>query len=115
MAFPIVSIVSVSNYRISDESGKTLTTVTFNFDIDIVEYVVRVVGTSHDTGILAHQFVGNVSAGTNVAAEIDWTECYQEGENRVNIYGKNASGQWTPYGGVAPEGDNSTALTFAEQ
>ena len=38
-----------------------------------------------------------ITAGTQVKATIDWTELYQEGQNRVNIYGKNTGGQWTPY------------------
>lgn len=36
---------------------------------------------------------------SQLTAEIDWTELYQEGNNRVNIYGKNIDGEWTPYEG----------------
>lgn len=39
------------------------------------------------------------SAGTELIAEIDWTELQQEGQNRINIYGKGLDGQWTPYSG----------------
>lgn len=34
-----------------------------------------------------------------LTAEIDWTELYQEGSNRVNIYGRNIKNEWTPYEG----------------
>lgn len=34
-----------------------------------------------------------------LSAEIDWLELYQEGTNRVNIYGKNIHREWTPYEG----------------
>lgn len=34
-----------------------------------------------------------------LTAEIDWTELYQEGKNRVNIYGRALDDTWTPYGG----------------
>jgi hypothetical protein len=34
-----------------------------------------------------------------VVGEIDWTELYREGENRINIYGKTVDGQWTEYAG----------------
>jgi hypothetical protein len=55
-------------------------------------------GTSWDSGTVAHSYTGNVVAGTECIAEIDFTELYQEGSNRVNIYGKSlSSGTWTPY------------------
>jgi hypothetical protein len=38
----------------------------------------------------------NKTAGTNITAIIDYSKLYQEGDNRINIYGKNSSG-WTPY------------------
>ena len=34
-----------------------------------------------------------------LSAEIDWTELYQEGTNRVNIYGRTLKDTWTPYQG----------------
>ncbi|QJT70413.1 hypothetical protein [Microcystis phage MaeS] len=42
---------------------------------------------------------GAVVAGAEITAQIDWTELYQEGDNRVNIYGQNTDGIWTPYEG----------------
>lgn len=114
MSAPNVDIVNVSNRIISKEVGLDRSLVTFTFDVDVIEWTVRVVGTSHNTGILADSYVGNVSKNTEQIAEIDWSECYQEGENRVNIYGKSTAGQWTPYDGIVTS-DNNTALTFAVQ
>jgi hypothetical protein len=94
---PIVTIVSVSVTKISDETGKNACNVTFSFDQDIVEYTVNVLGTSHDSGTVADSAVSNVTANTEITAEIDYTELYQEGNDQVNIYGKNASGTWSSY------------------
>lgn len=113
MATPVVTIVSVSQYVISDEVSKDRAVITFTFDTDITEWTVRVMGTSYNTGILADSYSGTtITAGTQITAEIDWTELYQEGENRVNIYGKNLVG-WTPYDGAVSSESNIT-LTFAE-
>jgi hypothetical protein len=98
---PAVTIVNISaptaDNTLSDETNMDRATITFKFDQDVTEWRVRTVGTDPETGILADSG-GAVSAGTEITAEVDWTELYGEGQNRVNIYGKNASGQWTPYG-----------------
>lgn len=54
--------------------------------------------------VMATKTVGNIvggsnviTAGTQITATIDWTKLYQEGQNKVNIYGQNTTGQWTPY------------------
>lgn len=98
---PTPTIVSVNapttDNTISDEPTMDRATVTFKFDTDVDEWTVRCTGTSPDTGILCDSG-GAVTAGTEVAAEIDYTELYSEGQNRINIYGKNAAG-WTPYSG----------------
>lgn len=71
-------------------------TITVRFDSDVVEYVARLNGTDHLTGINVHQG-GNAIANTNVQVIIDWNELSSEGANRINIYGKGLDGQWTPY------------------
>lgn len=91
---PTVTIVSQSQQKVSDENGVDRATVTFTFDQDVTEWKVNVLGSSHDTGTLADSG-GAVTQGTEITAEIDYTELYQEGQNRINIYGKN--GEWTPY------------------
>jgi hypothetical protein len=93
---PTPTIININKNTISDEPNMDRATVTFTFDQDVTEWRVRTIGTDHDTGILADSG-GAVSAGTEITAEVDYTELYGEGQNRVNIYGKNADGQWTPY------------------
>jgi hypothetical protein len=92
---PTPTIVSISQNVISDEVGKDICTVTFTFDTDVVAWEVRVLGTGHGTGTLADSG-GAVASGTQIQAVIDWTELYQEGVNRVNIYGQSSTG-WTAY------------------
>lgn len=42
-----------------------------------------------------------ITAGTQLQVTINNTEMYQEGSNRVNVYGQsNADGTWTPYDNV---------------
>lgn len=117
---PKVTIVSVSRTKISDEEGVDRVNITFNFDVNTLQYRVNVNGVDHTTGTIAHSgggkkvsemssmTVGNLStqtiqqisiivAGYNIVAEVDWTELYQQGENRVNIYGRGTNGAWTEY------------------
>lgn len=93
---PSVDTLSLDANKISDEPTKDTATVTFTFDQDVTEWRVRVLGTSPDSGFLADSG-GSVSAGTEINAVIDYTELQQEGSNRLNIYGRNSSGQWTQY------------------
>jgi len=117
---PKVTIVSVSHTKISDEAGMNTADITFTFDIDTTAFTVNVNGVSYDSGVVAHsgggksvadlstmtvldlssstvQQVSVIAAGYEIVAEIDWTELYAEGDNRVNIYGKNTDGVWSSY------------------
>jgi hypothetical protein len=94
MAQPIVTIVSVDRVKVSDEVGMNKANVVFTFDQNITQWTVNVMGVSYDTGTIADS--GNsVTAGTQITAEIDFTELYSEGDNQVNIYGRNSSGEWS--------------------
>jgi len=119
MTAPNVTIKNVTSTKISDETGKDISEVTFSFDQPTIEWTVNVLGTAHGTGTVAEydsrtvdemikysvdemlsftvdeskQFDSNV----DLIAEIDHTELYQEGDNRVNIYGKNQSNEWSSY------------------
>lgn len=92
----VISIVT-DNTKISGVNGKDRAIISFSFDKDITEYVARVLGVSYDTGTLAHRTIINATSGTILTAEVDYTELYQEGINRVNIYGKGTDGKWTVY------------------
>jgi fibronectin type 3 domain-containing protein len=97
---PVATIIGIeteaSGYVISDEETMNIARIRFKFDVDVTEWVVNVIGSSWDTGVLADSG-GFTAANDIITAEVDWTELYQEGDNRINIYGKDATGQWTPY------------------
>lgn len=92
---PGVTIVSVDMEVLSDEATKDRAVVKFTFDSDVTAWEVRVLGSGQGTGTLADSG-GAVLANTEIQAVIDWTELYQEGDNRINIYGQSAAG-WTPF------------------
>jgi hypothetical protein len=87
--------ISMSKNKISRETSQDRTYIKFSFDKDVTEWCVRSNGTSYNTGLLADSG-GAVTAGQEITAEIDYSELYQEGQNRINIYG-NVNGVWTPY------------------
>lgn len=94
--YPAPLIIDCTRIKISKKNTVDRSIVTFKFDTDVNEWTVRVSGVSYDTGILADSG-GKLAAGVNVTAEIDWSELYQEGQNKVNIYGKSKDGHWTQY------------------
>ncbi|MBO0962391.1 hypothetical protein J1P26_22065 [Neobacillus sp. MM2021_6] len=93
---PAVTIVSTSRSKLSDEVGMNQSIITFKFDQDVTEWRVRVLGIDPNTGTLADSG-GAVAANTNITASVEWNELYQEGQNRINIYGKGKDGSWTAY------------------
>jgi hypothetical protein len=97
---PVVTITSTTfptyDNTISDEPGSDYMTVKFKFDQDVTEWRVRALGTSHDNGTLIASGT-SVTGGTVVTVNVPWDKLYQEGSNKVNIYGKNSGGTWTPY------------------
>lgn len=93
---PVPTIISVSRSKISDETGVNFVEVRFSFDTNVTQWSVNVMGVDQTTGTIADSG-GAVSAGQEIVAVIDWTELYQEGQNRVNIYGRNSNGEWTLY------------------
>lgn len=95
-AYPVVSYLSTSKTKISDEVGINQSIITVQFDKDVTEYVAILNGTDYSTGVIVHQG-GAVSANTDAQVIIDWNELSSEGTNRINIYGKGLDGQWTPY------------------
>ena len=94
--YPVVTISDTSRNKISDESGSDTSEITFSFNVDVQAWEVRVMGSGNGTGTLADSG-GSVTAGQDINAIIDWTELYQEGDNKVNIYGQDLNGNWTPY------------------
>lgn len=91
-----VTVVSTSRVKISDEIGMDRASIVFKFNVDIKAWEVRVNGSGQGTGVLADSG-GSAIANAEITAEVDWTELQQEGQNRINIYGQNINGEWTPY------------------
>jgi hypothetical protein len=93
---PVVTIISIDHQKISDEVGIDSSHITFKCDIDISQWTMNVGGVSWDTGTIADSNT-TVTAGTQVIGIVVWNKL-SEGNNRINIYGKSASGVWTQYG-----------------
>lgn len=120
MAIPYVTILNITKTKLSDEVGFQTCDLTFAFDIPCIFYTVRCNGTSYDTGIeidtkdltvarfrqetvaSLRNFTVNdmriMLANTEFTTEIHYTDLYQQGENRINIYGLSETWEWTPYG-----------------
>lgn len=117
---PRVGIMELVLPKLSTNPNFQKTNLTFRFDSDVTEYTVRCTGNSPTTGIdcqsgsmdvqtqASKYTVAQASAlsvldftiipaYTDIIAEIDYTELFAEGVNRINIYGKNLNGDWTPY------------------
>lgn len=94
---PLPTLLVATRSKLSDEISKNVTNLTISFDKDVTEWTVNVLGSDPFTGTVADSG-GTVLAGAEITAIIDWTELYQEGQNRINVYGKTATGVWTPYG-----------------
>ncbi len=119
MSEPIVTSISLDRDTISAISGKNTATISFKFDIPVVEYSIDVTGTSHTSGILAGSGIKNVNtaktktvnqaklltvqqareflADTIINDFVDSTELYGAGSNRINVYGKSLDGTWSTY------------------
>jgi hypothetical protein len=119
MPIPYVTIHSIGSQKLSDEVGYQNTNLTFSFDIPCIFYTVRCNGTSYDTGIeidtkdltvtrfrqetvtslrnFTVQDMRIMLANTEFTTQIFYTDLYQEGENRINIYGLSETWEWTPY------------------
>jgi len=94
---PLVTIISVDNLKISKILGFDISTVKFKFDKDVTEWRINLQGSSYDTGVTLYSSASPVSANNEILGLVYGTNLFSEGENRVNIYGKDSSGNWTPY------------------
>lgn len=93
---PEVTHLIANNYKVSQIVGADISTLEFSFDQDIVQWRAVLLGTSHDTGTVLDSG-GEVSKNNKVFSVIYGNDLHQEGNNRINIYGKNTNGDWTLY------------------
>ena len=120
MPEPIITSINVDKPILSDEEGFNIGSVNFTFDQDTVAYSVKCLGTSYNTGTNVEEGDKSIStqatnytvaeantisvkefavfpAETLISAELIYTELYQEGANRINVYGKSIDGIWSTY------------------
>lgn len=93
---PKITFIEVDTYKVSRMIGCDLTTVRFKFDKDVVEWRANLQGSSYDTGTILDSGT-NLTANTEGFSVIYGTELSSEGQNRINVYGKDSDGNWTPY------------------
>lgn len=111
---PSVRIIGTDRFKVSDETGVSEAKIRFAFDRDVVEWQMRVMGVDPFTGIFADGGEA-VTANTPIEAVVSWDELYQEGHNRVNIYGKSINGIWTSYGNsLYIDGGSFLNVTFVK-
>jgi hypothetical protein len=118
----MIDVTAVSTFKLSYMDGFDSSLVTFKSDVDIVAWRINRLGTSWNSGDLLEEEKFDWSAANNktwsflesnsiswaqmafIEAEVSITsqiqaEELQEGTQRINVYGKDRSGSWSPYGG----------------
>lgn len=118
MAAPVITITSINRIKISNKDGRHRALIKFTSDQDLVDFIVKVNGTSHSTGSDAdysysrYIYPSNslypsssvylkdylLKVGEEEIAIVDYTELSGEGDYRINVYGCNSNGEWSNYG-----------------
>lgn len=93
---PIANVNWASKYKVSHLIGHNTTTISFNFDEETYEWCARLNGSSYDTGVKLDGKIEIVAKGVNITTSISGTGLI-EGENRINIYGKNKENKWSEF------------------
>lgn len=92
MAVPTINIITHSKDKISDESGFTVCSVTFQSNVSLLEWEARAGGTGNGTGILVGSG-STESANTNITFDVDYTELTDgDKDYTIYVYGRNADG-----------------------
>jgi hypothetical protein len=93
---PNITIISHTRDKISDETGLTTSTVTFQTDVPILEWEARADGSGHGTGLI----VGSGSShaeNSDIQFAVDYNELTSGDKSyKINIYARTMSG-WTEY------------------
>jgi hypothetical protein len=93
---PLVTITNITRTTVSKKLGVDKATVTFKFDKDVQKYEFRAGGMGQGLGVL-------LGAGTSktanqvITADLYYSDQLLEGINKINIYGQDMAGNWTPY------------------
>lgn len=117
MAGPQITIHSVSRYKLSHQAGFDESIVYF-FSADQVlkDFVAKAGGVSHTTGVTVGKaaalvpsnslYPSNTLYPTDFALPVGVQQRFEvlasdlagDGVHRINIYGMNEGGEWSPYG-----------------
>lgn len=94
---PIITITNYTKERISNHPDHDVSVVTFHSDQDLAEWEARADGEGHGEGILVG-IGGTETADEDIEFEVYDEELTQGDKTyRINVYGKNVGGVWTPY------------------
>jgi hypothetical protein len=93
---PIITLISYTKSKISDEPGMTLSTVVFRSDVALEQWEARAGGFANGQGLLVGSGL-TAEPNTDISFDVECSEL-TEGDKlyRINIYGKNAQG-WNAY------------------
>lgn len=94
---PSITVQSISLPTVSPMTGNQESIVTFISDVDLAEWEARADGAGVGQGLLVGSGT-TLTAGQIATFEVSYWEL-TSGDKiyRINIYGKNAAGEWTPY------------------
>lgn len=116
MSFPTITITSISKTKIGWQSGKDQSIVKFTADQILKDFEARAGGVGRGSGLSVGKSIliypsttlypsatlypqtYSLGIGIEQQFEVDDEELQQDGDYRINIYGMNAGGEWTPYG-----------------
>jgi len=116
MAAPRIVITKVTRTKIGWLEGVNESIVKFTADQPLIDFEARAGGIGKGTGLpvgesgvlkasenlmvsdslLLKDFT--LPAGQEAQFEVERDELQQDGVYRINVYGCNAAGEWTPYG-----------------
>lgn len=110
---PIITLTSITKQKISRREGFDTSVVSFYSDVPLVAFRARAGGIGPTSGLLVGSGDGAIPAGVEVQFEVHYSEILQEdGDIRINIYGLDEKGDWTPYADEIPISDNLEIHTW---
>ena len=96
---PVITVATPDKRTISDETGFTRCTCTFQSDLDLSQWEARATkaGTTPARGVgLLVESGGALSANTNATVYVDWIELTDgDGEYTITVYGCSTGGVWS--------------------
>jgi hypothetical protein len=101
---PEVTVISVERTKISAQTDRDSSDITWQCSEEIDEYTVRVGGVDQTTGTEIDSSTTNVAADTDIVTTV-YDEDLSLGSNQVNLYAKDLAGNWVSYMQVVETGN----------